>query len=83
MPDGCLAHLCGLIAVFQHDPYMLACSKLLSQLHALMLQGQDMIYSLFGDLAYPMSAYLYRGVTWQQEALKQNGTQKWHQLGSQ
>jgi DDE superfamily endonuclease len=62
-PNGYLAHLYGLIAGSQHDSYMLSCSDLLPQLHTLMPQGQGTIYSLFGDLAYPMSAYLYRDVT--------------------
>jgi nuclease HARBI1 len=62
-PDGYVAHLYGPIAGCRHDSYMLSCSKLLLQLHALMPPGQGTIYSLFGDPAYPMSAYLYGGVT--------------------
>jgi hypothetical protein len=54
MPDGYLAHLYGLIVRSCHDLY----SNLLPQLHALMPAGQGTIYP-----AYPMSAYLYRGVT--------------------
>jgi nuclease HARBI1 len=57
-PDGYLAHLYGPIAGSQHDSYMLSRSDLLPQLHTLMPLGQGTIYSLFGDLAYPMSAYL-------------------------
>jgi DDE superfamily endonuclease len=62
-PDGYPAHLFGPIAGCPHDSYMLVCSKLLPQLQTLMPQGQGTIYSLFGDPAYPMSAYLYGGVT--------------------
>jgi nuclease HARBI1 len=62
-PNGYLAHLYGPIVGSRHDSYMLSCSELLPQLHALMPQGQGTIYSLFGDPAYPMSAYLYGGVT--------------------
>jgi hypothetical protein len=39
---------------------MLSCSDLLPQLHTLMPPGQG---TMFGDLAYPMLAYLYKGVT--------------------
>jgi DDE superfamily endonuclease len=39
-PDSFLAHLYGLIAGSCHDSYMLACSNLLPQIHALMLVGQ-------------------------------------------
>jgi hypothetical protein len=42
---------------------MLATSELLPELHARLPQGQGTIYSLFGDPAYPMSAYLYGVVT--------------------
>jgi hypothetical protein len=63
MPDSHLAHIYGLIMGSHHDSYMLACSNLFPQLHALMPTGQGMIYSLFGGPAYPMSAILHAGVT--------------------
>jgi DDE superfamily endonuclease len=61
-PDGNIAHLYGPIAGSHRNSYMLSCSSLLLQLHELMLAGEG-IYSLFGDPAYPMSAYLYGGVS--------------------
>jgi nuclease HARBI1 len=60
-PDGYIANLYGPIAGSRHDSYMLSCSGLLPQLRALMPAGGP-IYSLYGDPAYPMSAYLYGGV---------------------
>jgi nuclease HARBI1 len=62
-PDGYTAHLYGPIAGSHHDSYMLACSNLLLQLHTIMPVVQGTVYSMFSDLAYPMSAYLYGGVT--------------------
>jgi nuclease HARBI1 len=62
-PDGYIAHLYGPIAGSHHDSFMLSCSNLLPQLQELMPAGEGTIYSLFGDPAYPMSAYLYGGVT--------------------
>jgi nuclease HARBI1 len=62
-PDGYIAHLFGPIAGSRHDSYMLSESNLLQQLAQLMPEGQaDTIYALYGDPAYPQSAYLIGGV---------------------
>ena len=59
-PDGLIALLFGPINGNRHDSYMLRESGLLPQLHQLMpLNG--VFYSLYGDPAYPQSAYLFGG----------------------
>jgi hypothetical protein len=63
-PDGYIAHLYGPIAGSRHDSYMLSESEMLPQLRAAMpgIDGAP-IYAMYGDPAYPQSAYLIGGVT--------------------
>ena len=59
-PDGLIALLFGPINGNRHDSYMLRESGILQQLHQIMpLNG--IFYSLYGDPAYPQSAYLFGG----------------------
>jgi hypothetical protein len=61
-PDGLIVDLYGPIAGSRHDSYMLAESGLLPKLRELMPEGEA-IYSIFGDPAYPQSAYLLGSFT--------------------
>jgi DDE superfamily endonuclease len=62
-PDGYIAHFFGPIAGNRHDSYMLSVSNLLPQLRAIMPAGTtSSIYALYGDPAYPQSAYLMGGI---------------------
>lgn len=60
-PDGLIALMFGPIPGSRHDSFMLAVSGLLEQLQALMPEGVQLIYSLYGDPAYPQSAWLFGG----------------------
>jgi nuclease HARBI1 len=59
-PDGLIAQLFGPVPGSRHDSYMLAQSRLLSQLRELMPQGTP-LFSIYGDPAYPQSEYLFGG----------------------
>ena len=65
-PDGFIAHLHGPIAGSRHDSYMLGMSNLLPQLATMMPPGGP-IYALYGDPAYPQSAYLIGGISGAQD----------------
>jgi hypothetical protein len=59
-PDGLIVTLFGPIVGSRHDSYMLAESNLLPQLRT-MMPNADLAYVLYGDPAYPQSAYLIGG----------------------
>jgi hypothetical protein len=59
-PDGLIVNLYGPIAGSRHDSFMLGKSQLLPKLRTLMpIEAQA--FSLYGDPAYPQSAYLFGG----------------------
>ena len=59
-PDGLIVSLFGPIAGSRHDSFMLGKSNLLHQLCNMMPEG-NAIYTLFGNPAYPQSAYIIGG----------------------
>lgn len=66
-PDGFFACMFGAINGKRHDSYMLTESGLLQSLRAMMpageneQDGENNIYSLYADPAYPQSAYIFGG----------------------
>ena len=61
-PDGFIACLHGPFVAKRHDCRILRESRVLEILHRLMPDdGEHRIYALYGDLAYPQSAYLFGG----------------------
>ena len=59
-PDGLLAMMFGPIPGSRHNSFMLAESNLLPSLDAIMPHG-GIVYSLYGDPAYPQSQLLFGG----------------------
>jgi len=59
-PDGLIVSLFGPIAGARHDSFMLGKSNLVQQLRD-MTENNNLIYSLYGDPAYPQSAYILGG----------------------
>jgi hypothetical protein len=57
-PDGFIVDLFGPIPGSRHDSFMLGQSELLHKLRELMPEGSP-LYSLYGDPAYPQSAYIF------------------------
>jgi DDE superfamily endonuclease len=66
-PDGLFACMYGPITGNRHDSFMLSKSQLLNKLRAFMPeplnheQPGNVIYSLYGDPAYPQSVYVFGG----------------------
>jgi quinol monooxygenase YgiN len=60
-PDGLFACMYGPITGNRHDSFMMSRSQLLQKLRAFMPQDGLIVYSLYGDPAYPQSAYVYGG----------------------
>lgn len=69
-PDGLFACMYGPITGNRHDSYMLARSGLMERLRAFMPEprnrqqhplGGEVVYSLYGDPAYPQSMYVFGG----------------------
>ncbi|MDX1903259.1 MAG: transposase family protein [Thermonemataceae bacterium] len=62
-PDGYVACLAGPFVGRRHDSRMLRESQLVEQLEALMPEdgSNGTVYTLYGDLAYPQSAYIFGG----------------------
>jgi DDE superfamily endonuclease len=60
VPDGLIALLYGPIEGRRHDCFMLSESGLLQELRNTMPEGSP-IFALYGDAAYPQSAYLFGG----------------------
>lgn len=62
-PDRLIASLFGPIPGARHDSYMLAESGLLQQLSQMMTRNQPnvLVYTLYGDPAYPQSQYIVGG----------------------
>ena len=58
IPNGLIAALHGPESGSRHDSYLLGESKLHDQLEAMFPAGN---YSLYGDPAYPQSAWIYGG----------------------
>ena len=58
IPNGMIASLYGPEPGSRHDSYLLGESKLLPQLQSMNPNGN---YSLYGDPAYPQSAWIYGG----------------------
>ena len=73
-PDGLIALLFGPVAGSRHDSFMLDESGLLPMLTQLM-PADSPIFSLYGDPAYPQSAYLYGGF---RAALPGSAEAKWN-----
>ena len=63
VPDGYIACLFGPVPAKTHDARLLHESNLIQQLCNVMPEDNSdgTIYSLYGDLAYPQSAYLLGG----------------------
>jgi hypothetical protein len=61
IPDGLIALLYGPIPGSRHDGFMLGESGLLPLLRDAMPPDSPRIFALFGDAAYPQSAYLFGG----------------------
>jgi hypothetical protein len=60
-PDGLFACMYGPITGNRHDSFMMSRSQLLQKLQAFMPQDGGILYSMYGDPAYPQSAYVYGG----------------------
>lgn len=62
-PDGFIAHLAGPFLGRDHDARMLAESLLLHDLQELMPEdgSRGIVYCLYADLAYPLSAWIMKG----------------------
>lgn len=58
IPNGMVASLHGLEAGSRHDSYLLGQSKVIEQMQGMIPAGT---YSLYGDPAYPQSAWLCGG----------------------
>jgi hypothetical protein len=63
VPDGLIALLFGPVNGCRHDSYLLSVSGVLQQLRELMPEdgSNGIVYSLYGDPAYPQSHYLFGG----------------------
>ena len=63
VPNGYIACLFGPVPAKTHDARLLHETNLIQQLHNVMPEDNSNgpIYSLYGDLAYPQSAYLLGG----------------------
>ena len=63
VPDGYIACLCGPVPAKTHDARLLCESNLIQQLCNVMPEDNSngSIDSLYGNLAYPQSAYLLGG----------------------
>ncbi len=68
-PDGLFACMHGPITGNRHDSFMLSRSRLMERLRAFMPEprnneqpaGGEVVYSLYGDPAYPQSMYVFGG----------------------
>ena len=65
-PDGLFASIYGLVSGNRHDSYLLSNSGLLNKLQEFMPDDapediEAVIYSLYGDPAYPQSIHIFGG----------------------
>ena len=61
-PDGIIASIFGPVPAGRHDAFLLAESNLLHDLQAMMpTNGDNPVYCLYGDSAYPLSQHLLVG----------------------
>jgi hypothetical protein len=60
-PDGLFACMYGPKTGNRHDSFMMSRSQLLQKLRVFMPQDGGIVYSLYGDPAYPQLAYVYGG----------------------
>jgi hypothetical protein len=63
VPDGLIALMFGPVNGCRHDSYLLSASGVLQRLRQLMPEdgSNGIIFSLYGDPAYPQSRYLFGG----------------------
>ena len=59
-PDGIMAHFWGPFSGRRHDSAMLRASRLMPLLEQHFVVN-GITYSLFGDVAYPLGRFMYRG----------------------
>ena len=61
-PDGIIALLHGPVPGSRHDSFMLNDSGILPKLREIMPEASGAIYGIYGDPAYPNSAYILGGL---------------------